>query len=174
MDEKKILDLLNAKVHQWRKIKTQSVPFRAYVVDACKQNSCGMYGKTWCCPPAVGNMDDLQQKLLKYENALVFTTCKRLSDSFDIEGMNDARVEHEQITDEISALYKKEKALVLSAEGCHICAKCTYPTSPCRFPNKARPSVESYGISVVELASSCGINYSNGQNTVTYFSLIAY
>ena len=35
-------------------------------------------------------------------------------------------------------------------------------------------SVEAYGISVVEMAKNCNINYKNGVNTVTYFSLILF
>ncbi|MBR2616748.1 MAG: hypothetical protein IKC56_00735 [Clostridia bacterium] len=55
-----------------------------------------------------------------------------------------------------------------------MCKTCTYPTAPCRFPDRARTSMEACGINVVELAKEVGINYVNGQNTVTYFSLILY
>lgn len=55
-----------------------------------------------------------------------------------------------------------------------ILKKCTYPTAPCRFPEKARSSAYANGISVVDLAKQLGINYKNGNNTVTYFSVVLY
>ena len=60
--------------------------------------------------------------------------------------------------------------LMLTSEGCQNCASCTYPDSPCRFPDKMYPSVESYGISVVNEAAAAGMHYINGTNTVTYFA----
>ncbi|MBR6781391.1 MAG: DUF2284 domain-containing protein, partial [Clostridia bacterium] len=57
---------------------------------------------------------------------------------------------------------------------CDLCEKCTYPDAPCRFPDRALTSVEANGIQVIELAKNIGINYNNGENTVTYFSMILF
>ena len=40
---------------------------------------------------------------------------------------------------------------------------------PCRHPDLAMSSLETYGINVSELAKAAGMKYINGQNTVTYF-----
>ena len=168
------IETLARLVHEYACIKTSEIPFRRYVVDACAMNYCGQYGKTWQCPPGIGNFEDLQKECLSYENALVFTTCHAIEDSFDIEGMDEGRKTHEKTTDEVLRLFSDKKIKALSAEGCGLCKKCTYPTAPCRFPDKARSSVEANGISVVELAQNCGIRYKNAPNTVTYFSVILY
>ena len=173
MQKKELLEEIKIRVHEFACVQPSEIPFREYVVEACARNQCGMYGKTWQCPPGVGDMKTLKTKCLAYSNAIVFTTCHALEDSFDIEGMEQGRIEHEKITDEILELFQGEKR-VLSAEGCRLCEKCTYPNAPCRFPERARSSVEANGISVVELAKQCGINYKNGNNTVTYFSVIFY
>ena len=165
---------LRELVHEFAIVNPQDVPFRDYVVDACAMNYCGRYNKTWQCPPGVGTLEQLKQKCLAYKQAVVFTTVHAIEDSFDIEGMNAGRVAHESITDEVILLFNAQNIRVLSAEGCGLCEVCTYPTAPCRFPDKARSSVEANGISVVELASNCGIKYKNGNNTVTYFSMIFF
>ena len=170
----KVIAKLPERVKEWRIIKTADIPFREYVVELCSQNHCGMYGKSWQCPPAVGGIDDLRKECLSYENALIFTTCYPLTDCFDIDGMTAARKIHERTTDSVLELFGNERVKGLSAEGCDLCAECTYPNAPCRFPQKARSSVEAYAISVVELAKEFGLKYNNGQNTVTYFSLIMY
>ena len=45
---------------------------------------------------------------------------------------------------------------------------------PCRHPELAMPSLETYGINVSELAASSGMKYINGQNTVTYFGALLF
>ena len=67
-----------------------------------------------------------------------------------------------------------ESFLSLGNEGCELCASCTYPDAPCRFPDRAGPSVEAWGINVMLLAKQLGVKYNNGPNTVTYFSMILF
>lgn len=169
-----LIQRLSSLAFEYALIKTEEIPFRDYVVEACARNACGQYGKTWQCPPGVGSLEEVKAKCLAYNNALVFSTCHALEDSFDIEGMREGRFAHERTTDEVVRLFGDTKIRALSAEGCGLCQVCTYPNAPCRFPDRARSSVEANAISVVELAAHCGINYKNGQNTVTYFSVILY
>ncbi len=172
--QRDILEKVAKLVHEYAVVNSKDIPFRDYVLEACAMNYCGMYNKTWQCPPGVGTREELKQKCLQYEKGLVFTTCHPLEDSFDIEGMNAGRIVHEKITDQVALLFEGEKIRILSAEGCGLCKECTYPNAPCRFPQKARSSVEANGISVVDLAKDCNINYKNAVNTVTYFSVILF
>ena len=68
---------------------------------------------------------------------------------------------------------RQEDCLLLGAGGCRICPVCAAAEEkPCRHPELACPSLESYGIQVSELAKRCGMNYLNGVNTVTYFGAV--
>ena len=53
-------------------IPTSAIPFEPELIDLCKMNSCGNYGKNWCCPPLVGDTAALIEKAKSYENILVF------------------------------------------------------------------------------------------------------
>lgn len=64
--------------------------------------------------------------------------------------------------------------VLLGAGGCSLCEKCSYPDAPCRHPDKARRSMEACGIDVVSLSRNLGLRYMNGENTVTYFSVLFY
>jgi predicted metal-binding protein len=140
----------------------------------CEGNVCRNYGTTWACPPAVGTVDECKTKCLSYSHALVFNQVFPLEDSFDFEGMRAGHAVFKQTCDKLYELVKPQTSdfLLLSNESCNRCEKCTYPDSPCRFPEKLFPSVESFGILVAGLAEAAKINYINGPNTVTYFGML--
>lgn len=68
----------------------------------------------------------------------------------------------------------REQTELLGAGGCSLCETCTYPSAPCRHPEKMRRPMEACGIDVVNLSKIAGINYFNGADTVTYFSILFY
>ena len=43
-----------------------------------------------------------------------------------------------------------------------------------RFPERALPSVESYGIDVYNTVKGTELKYINGPNTVTYFGMVFF
>ena len=172
----KLKRILGDAAFQTAEIDVGRLRFGEDVVAACKSNACGRYGKYWTCPPGVGTLEELKAKYTKYETAFVFTTRHELEDSFDFEGMMRGGEEHQRAEEKILAEVRAAGGAMLGAGGggCRKCAECTYPSAPCRFPDSVRPSVEACGISVVELARDCGVNYHNGPNTVTYFSVVFF
>ncbi len=159
-------------LREWIVIETDRIVFSEDTVKACARNACGCYGTIWSCPPAVGKLSYLEKKIRAYPYVFFFSTCHELEDSFDLEGMDSARQEHTRLTEEIAEHFSVPHDCVLGAEACNICKQCTYPSAPCRFPERQRRTVESHGIDVVVLCERTGLKYCNGQNTVTYFSLL--
>ena len=66
------------------------------------------------------------------------------------------------------------QCLPLTAGTCTICARCTYPDRPCRFPNKRLSSMEAYGLFVSDICTRSGLNYNYGPNTLTYTSCVLF
>lgn len=144
----------------------------------CEANSCGMYGKCYMCPPDVGEIDPLIESLARYEWVLVYQQITPLEDSFDVEGMHRARVSlfrmSQQLRDLVGEIELSD-VLHLTAGACGVCKPCAKVEGlPCRFPDRATPSLEAYGIHVSRLAQSAGMKYINGANTVTYFGAILF
>ena len=164
------------QIHEYGFMKPEKLVVSESVRMLCEQNACGCYGKTWACPPGVGPLEECERKMKSYENIFVFTTKHELEDSFDWDGMMDGKKEHEEMTPGVVELFRQHcpDMMVLSTEGCAKCEDCTYPDEPCRFPDELHPSIESYGVEVNRLAGTAGVNYINGQNTVTFFSCIFY
>lgn len=138
----------------------------------CEMNSCGAYGTNYMCPPHIGEIHQLIEKVKAHRNILIFQGIYQLEDSFDMEGMEEGSRQFHQSFQQIAALAREEfpDAMILGAGGCRVCPVCAIrEQKPCRFPEKAFPSLESHGFQVSILAARCGLKYINGANTVTYF-----
>ena len=171
----KVIDLgaFKASVISASDIKTDKM-FR----DLCEANACGMYGKCYMCPPDIGDIEVLMAKLRDYSTALVYQTVTALEDSFDFEGMTEARIEANRIAQKLRTVFDEvgiTNVLHLSAGSCGICQTCAKRTGePCRCPDLAMASLEAYGINVNELAKTAGMKYINGKDTVTYFGAVLF
>ena len=146
--------------------------------DMCALNSCGMYGRCYMCPPDVGPIDELMAAAQAYPRALLYQTINGLEDSFDIEGMQEAKKHHNQLSQRLRDVLDgvlAPGALHLSGGGCGVCSVCAKQEGqPCRHPDRAMPSLEAYGMDVYNTTSSTEMKYINGQNTVTYFGMVLF
>ena len=159
-------------------IKAESIETDTVFRDICASNSCGMYGRCYMCPPDVGDIDALMAEVKKYDYALVYQTVSALEDSYDFEGMIEAKKKIVPITQKLRRTFFDmgvSKVLHLGVGGCGLCETCAKQTGEtCRFPNLAIPSLEGYGVNVSSLAKAAGMKYINGQNTVTYFGAVLF
>jgi hypothetical protein len=124
-------------------------------------NLCASYGISRVC--AMDGNEDVKNDILT--TALAF-----LAERMDI----DVRLFPQYMDyDRLQSFSKKQKTL--RAGGCGVCEVCAKRTGePCRFPEKAMPSLEAYCVNVSELARAAGMKYVNGQNTVTYFGAVLF
>ena len=159
-------------------IKTENIVTDSVFRDICATNACGMYGSCYMCPPYVGDIDELMVQVKEYDYALVYQTVTELEDSFDFEGMIEAKKKSYPLAQSLRKVFADinvTKVLHLGAGGCGICERCAKQMGePCRFPEKAMPSLEAYGVKVSELAKAADMKYINGQNTVTYFGAVLF
>ena len=155
------------------------IPFDNEARKLCEQNSCGKFGKSWTCPPAIGTIESLRKKLDGFNRFVVFYKVYDLGNRFDwkgmINGLKDFQSRIIKLKKHIREKDVKFDFLVLGAGACQVCDVCTYPEQkPCRFPEEATFSVESYSIDVMKLMKDNGLKYYNGPNTVTYIGGLFY
>ena len=156
-------------------IKPSELEFSERVRHICK-TECPMYGKTWACPPGVGEVVECKNRCLEYDDAVLIATITEVNDIANIEETLATRGEHESITGQAAEIVKKqaESVYVLSSEACAICEECAYPDGPCRHPDKMHPCIESHGIILTALPEKYGVEFQYGGNIVTWFSLIFF
>ena len=99
-------------------------------------------------------------------------TVGEMEDSMDIEAMMDTEEAHKEhfmkVREELQKLYPD--MLALGAGACTVCKSCAYPDAPCRFPQKAVSSMESYGILVNQVCTDNHMKYYYGAGTIAYTS----
>ncbi len=167
--------LISLGVSGVKQLETSEIEFEPSLIELCKLNSCGNYGKNYSCPPLVGKTEDLIEEVKGYQFAVIFQKIYPLEDSFDIEGMDRARHDFRKLTIELNNTLTNShlKYKIASAGGCSECTKCGAETGEkCRHPEIAFTSLEAYAINVSRLAEKCGLKYINGKNTVTYFGAV--
>ena len=141
------------------------------------ENECPMYGKSWACPPGVGEVSRCRGKCLSYQNCLMVATVTEVADISDINETLATRPEHEEITNQVGEILRQagEAPYILSTEACAVCDRCAFlDGQPCRFPERMHPCVESHGINVVPVMEQAGLEFQFGQNMVTWVSLLFF
>jgi predicted metal-binding protein len=160
--------------------RTDQIHFVPEFRKACEQDTCRRYGTNWMCPPGVGPFEEVKARALAFQHGLFFQTVHKITSSFDLKGMYGARQDHDPIFRDILAWFQGHpeftRLLPLDAGACDLCPRCTYldDQAPCRFPDRAFPSVESFGIDVINLEKAVGIPYYHGLKTVCYVGLILF
>lgn len=151
---------------------------RPEVRDMCAQGKCHVYGKSWACPPACGDIYDFERQMHEYTHCTVVQTVGQLEDEFDGEAMMEAgALQKERVYALLEAIDQaglSSEVMILSAGTCELCKTCTYPDAPCRFPEKRLVSMEAAGLYVAEVCGMAGIPYNHGPLTIAYSSCVLY
>lgn len=144
----------------------KKLEFLPAVHDMCK--ACKQYGTKWVCPPGCGSLEEMSARYHRFQNGVLFQTVWDMEDDFDMEGMMRGAEEHKSATAKLLETLAEldEEVLPFGNDGCGRCAECTYPESPCRFPDKAYPSLEAVGIMVGDACKANNVTYYYGRNKV--------
>ena len=116
-----------------------------WVREKCRFG-CAKYNTNLQCPPHGMESDATQKMINSYQHALL------------VEGTPPGKQFHNMLLalETKAFLHGFHKAFVFGAGHCPVCDKCPEDGN-CRFPDKARPSMEGSGIDVYATAKNSGI-----------------
>jgi predicted metal-binding protein len=163
MELEKIIEAIRRKAEQLgvsstKPIRTEDVYVEHWVRQKC-QYGCPRYGKRFTCPPYSPTPEETSRILQRYRQALLI----QFADLH--EGRRPKvheimfKLEREAF---LSGLYK---AFAYAAGPCRLCRNCVaeeiespneHSRKECKFPEKARPSMEAVGIDVFQTVSRAG------------------
>ncbi len=147
----------------------------------CRVPVCNSYNRNLMCPPFVQSVTEFREALRKYNQAILLQVSAELDETYanapTEEVFLPARKLHELVN-----LGEKEAFIagVRFAAGfiggcCRLCDECVAVQGgiSCRFPFKARPSMEAMGIDVMATAEKAGLPVTFPiKNRVTWTGLI--
>ena len=147
-----------------------TLEFLPEVRDMCEHNTCGMWNKSWACPPACGTLEEMRDRVKRYTRGILVQTVGQMEDSFDFEVMQETAVAQNENFQKMWDALEKDypDLLAMGTGGCTKCKKCTYPDAPCRFPNRMCPSMEGAGLVVNAVCTKNGMKYNHGPKTICY------
>jgi predicted metal-binding protein len=148
--------------------------FREEVREMCSSDRCRSFGKSWSCPPAVGDLAVIRKRAERFRSGIVVQTCGDIQSSFDTAAMHAIMKAHKKNFDTLvrQIRFFYPECLPMGAGACDACRTCTYPDRPCRHPERMYISMEAYGLLVSDVAESSGLHYNYGDNKMTFTSCI--
>lgn len=141
----------------------------------CAADRCGQYGKSWSCPPGCGTTEEWAARAAQFSWGVLLQTTAQLEDDFDFEAMAEAeKLQRARFDAFCGGLGNNEPHLAMGIGSCRICAACTWPDTPCRFPERMRPSMEACGLLVTDVCKAAGLPYYYGPRTLTYSCCVLF
>ncbi len=152
----------------------EDMDFNKDVRDMCAANKCGKYNKCWACPPACGTLEELREKVLQYDYAMILQATEKMEDDYDWEAIEKAGERCKESLAKLSKQLKSmgKKIFPMGNGGCDLCAECSYPDAPCRFPEDLNFSMEACGLFVNRECKKAGLEYNYGRQTMTIIASI--
>jgi predicted metal-binding protein len=135
-------------------IPTDQVVVAEWVRLKC-QYGCGAYGSRLTCPPHSPPPEGTRRVLRHYRQALLLRMERPGG------GWKEETRQRRQMSEVVAALERElflagyYRAWGMGAGPCRLCKECD-PSSPCRFPHQARPSMEACGIDVYTTVRQAG------------------
>jgi len=177
MDRQKLeQQLMELPLYVYTYIDPKGLDFSERIRYICKAE-CPMYGKTWACPPAVGEVEECKAKCLKYNSCLLVGTITEVVGEPSMEQSLATRPEHEKITNQIRDLFREQgiEPYILSTEACSVCERCAFLDGlPCRLPGRMHPCLESHGINLIPTLEENGLDFIFGLDVITWYSLLFF
>jgi len=147
-----------------KSIATNEIPVEDEIIDLCQEPLCESYGQSIYCPPHVMKPQKLRELLTEYENAIIFKIEVAPEMLLSEERFNEFRKIYEiaaKLTAfAIEAGFSKSKGFAAGSCKPVYCpeyqCQALIDGDTCRYPDKARPSMEAVGINVFKLVKDVG------------------
>lgn len=125
----------------------------------CADNLCGNYDLLPACPPKSGTVEEMHERALRYEKALILQTIQ-IAPEMDPAVFRQAKLAHNKITEQLADRMRAEgmtDLLLMTAGPCgrHSC-------------------MSAYCVDAQKMADAVGMDCWVDDGNVRYFSLILY
>ncbi len=142
----------------------------------CRENKCGHYGENHMCPPHSGSIEQIKDRLKTFRIGWLLRYSKALNVEEDIAGVSQTRLDfHQKILHLEKYVHEKgaDQVWGMIGGGCGICDIClVVADEPCRYPEKARMSLEGIAVDVGDLLDKLGLDRRFHKDKITWTGCI--
>lgn len=158
-------------------IDTAEIVFDPAFRPYCEENLCGQYGVNYACPPDCGSPEQMKQKVLAHNKALVLQTIWQVADYSDTPAIKQGKAAHNASAIRLMKQLRTQGCggFLVGASGCTLCSPCAKKQGePCRFPELQYSCMSAYCIFVRKLADACGMEYDCGDGLIAFFGMYVF
>jgi predicted metal-binding protein len=142
----------------------------------CAANKCGNYGDNYLCPPYIGSLREIKARLKTFRRGVLLWYLVSLDVSNDREGVERTKVAFHNKILQLEDFFENEKItpkLGMIGGSCGLCPVCLAKFGqPCRYPDRARASLESMGIDVQAFLAEFGLDNRFHPDRITWSGCI--
>lgn len=147
----------------------------------CLVPLCDSYGRNLMCPPYVSSVAEFREAIKNYRQAIILQVSAPLKEGYENVPSDDVFLPAKKLHELVNIGEKEAFSVGFRfAAGfiggcCRLCEECAMiqGSRTCRFPFKARPSMEAMGIDVMATVENAGLTLSFPiTNQVTWTGLI--
>jgi len=151
-------------------LDVSTLEFLQEVRDMCSADRCDQYNKSWSCPPACASLEEMRERVKSYSSGLLIQTVGEIEDSYDWDGIMAVgarqKTNFARLWNELENKYGS--VLAMGTGACKLCQDCTYPDSPCRFPDRMEVSMEACGLFVSSVCTANRLAYNYGPDKIAF------
>lgn len=158
-------------------IPAKDIPVDGSFRKFCEDNLCGKYNANYSCPPGCGTVEEVRERLLSADKALVLQTIHEIGSYENKEAILKSKKNLN--TDILKLTEQLHKAgmdcFCLGYGGCPLCDPCKQVEGkPCAFPEKRISCMSAYCIDVGKLAGKCGLEFAWVPEKLFLFGMIVF
>jgi len=129
----------------------------------CYENVCGCYNKHLTCPPNIGTIAEIKERLAGFNNVILIQYSENIDVQNDKSGLIRTKLKLHDIilkTEKyLEGFFKAEDLWGMIGGNCSLCDECAgFIGEECRYPDKARTSMEAIGIDVIAILKSLNLD----------------
>ena len=143
------------------------IPTSEIIVDPkfrkfCEDNLCGKYNANYSCPPDCGSVEEVRERLISGDRALVLQTIWEIGSYENKQAIQDSKKAHNAAILRFTEKLRQAgiEGFCLGYGGCPLCDPCRRTENqPCLHGDKKISCMSAYCIDVAKLAEKCGLEF---------------
>ena len=158
-------------------ISTKDIPVDGSFRKFCEDNLCGKYNANYSCPPGCGTVEEVRERLLSAEKALVLQSIYEIGSYENKEEILKSKKDLNMTILHMADMLRKDgmHCFCLGYGGCPLCDPCKQVSGePCAFPEKRISCMSAYCIDVGKLANRCGLEFAWVPEKLFLFGMIVF